>query len=143
MRQTTYARPGTVQQSWRIADAEGERLGRLATRIATVLMGKHRPEYTPHIDTGDYVIVINAEKVELTGNKAEQKIRTRYSGYPGGLKAETYASLMERRPAFVIEEAVRRMLPQGRRGRQMIKKLKVYAGSEHPHSAQQPIPFDA
>ncbi len=143
MRQTTYAKPGTVQQSWRIADAEGERLGRFATRIATVLMGKHRPEYTPHIDTGDYVIVINAEKIELTGNKAEQKIRTRYSGYPGGLKAETYASLMERRPAFVVEEAVRRMLPKGRLGRQMIKKLKVYAGSEHPHSAQQPIPFDA
>lgn len=143
MRQTTFARPGTVEKSWRIVDADGERLGRLATRISVVLMGKHRPEYTPHIDTGDFVIVTNASKIELSGNKAEQKMKTRYSGYPGGLKAETYGSLIGRRPEFVIEEAVRRMLPKGRLGRRMLKKLKVYSGTEHPHTAQQPIALDA
>ncbi|GAB4555499.1 MAG: 50S ribosomal protein L13 [Phycisphaerales bacterium] len=143
MRQTTFAKPGTVEKSWRIVDADGERLGRLATRIATVLMGKHRPEYTAHIDTGDFVIVTNAEKVEMTGNKKSQKLKVRYSGYPGGLKAETYGSLLERRPEFVIEDAVRRMLPKGRLGRAMLKKLKVYKGPEHPHAAQNPIALDA
>lgn len=143
MRQTTFAKPSDVERSWRIVDAEGERLGRLATRIAVVLMGKHRPEYTPHIDTGDFVIVTNAEKIELTGNKRDQKMKVRYSGYPGGLKAETYGSLIERRPEFVVEEAVRRMLPKGRLGRAMLKKLKVYKGAEHPHTAQQPVALDA
>ncbi|MEM1424074.1 MAG: 50S ribosomal protein L13 [Planctomycetota bacterium] len=143
MRQTTFAKPGTVEKSWRIVDAEGHRLGRLAVDIATVLMGKHRPEYTPHIDCGDFVIVTNAEKIELSGNKKDQKMKVRYSGYPGGLKAETYGSLLERRPEFVIEDAVRRMLPKGRLGRAMLKKLKVYKGSEHPHAAQNPIALDA
>ena len=143
MRQTTFAKPSTVEQSWRIVDADGERLGRLATRIAVVLMGKHRPEYTPHVDTGDYVIVTNAEKIDLTGKKLDQKMKTRYTGYPGGLKAETYRSLRERRPEFLIEDAVRRMLPKGRLGRRMLKKLKVYRGAEHPHTAQQPVALDA
>jgi large subunit ribosomal protein L13 len=105
-------------------------------------MGKHRPTYTPHIDGGDYVIVTNAEKIVLTGRKADQKMKLRYSGYPGGLKAESYASLLKRRPRVVVEEAVRRMLPKTVLGRQMFKKLKVYAGPEHPHHAQQPVGLD-
>ncbi len=138
MRQTTFLKPADVQQSWFVVDADGEPLGRLSTRIATVLMGKHRPDYTPHVDTGDFVVVTNAERVALTGAKAEQKLHTRFSGYPGGLKAETYGRLRERRPEFLVENAVRRMLPKGRLGRQMLKKLKVYRGAEHPHQAQQP-----
>ncbi len=106
-------------------------------------MGKHRPEYTPHIDTGDFVIITNAEKIELTGNKRSQKIKTSYSGYPGGLKAVTYGELLERRPEYIVEEAVRRMLPKGRLGRAMLKKLKVYRGVDHPHQAQQPTPLNA
>jgi len=138
MRQTHFAKGGDIQNKWRIVDADGRRLGRMATHIATVLQGKHRPDYTPHIDTGDFVIVMNAEKITLTGKKAEQKIKTSYSGYPGGLKAVTYGELIERRPEFVVEDAVRRMLPKGRLGRAMFKKLKVYRGTEHPHAAQQP-----
>ena len=139
MRQTYFAKAGEVDKRWHIVDADGKRLGRMATEIATVLMGKHRPEYTPHIDSGDFVIVTNADKVVLTGRKAEQKIKTSYSGYPGGLRAVTYGELLERRPEHVVEDAVRRMLPKGRLGRQMLKKLKVYKGTEHPHSAQQPV----
>lgn len=133
-RQTTFAKPGEVTKQWHHVDAEGKTLGRMATRIATVLMGKHRPEYTPHVDCGDYVVVTNAEKVTMTGRKMEQKHRLRYSGYPGGLKAETYASVQQRRPEVLIEDAVRRMLPKTRLGRQMFKKLKVYAGTDHPHT---------
>jgi len=143
MRQTWFAKQGEVARQWRIVDAEGRRLGRLASEVATVLMGKHRPEYTPHIDTGDFVIVINAEKIEMTGRKAEQRFKTRFSGYPGGLKTESYGSLRERRPESLIEESVRRMLPKNRLGRQMLKKLKVYAGPDHPHHAQQPMPLEA
>ncbi|MCA9310766.1 MAG: 50S ribosomal protein L13 [Phycisphaerales bacterium] len=139
MRQTYFAKPGEVEKQWHIIDGDGQRLGRMAVQIATILMGKHRPDYTPHIDTGDFVIVTNAAKVTMTGNKMEQRIKTRYSGYPGGLKAESYKELMERRPEFVVEDAVRRMLPKGRLGRQMLKKLKVYRGDEHPHAAQQPV----
>ena len=142
MRQTTFAKAGDLEAKWHVVDAEGQRLGRMATEIATVLMGKHRPEYTPHIDTGDFVIITNAEKIELTGNKKAQKIKTSYSGYPGGLKAVTYGELLERRPEFVVEDAVRRMLPKGRLGRAMLKKLKVYRGSEHPHAAQQPAKME-
>jgi len=138
MRQTYFAKSSEITAGWRHLDAEGKRLGRMATEIAVVLMGKHRPDYTPHIDTGDFVIVTNAEKVELSGKKAEQKTRSTYSGYPGGMKMVTYGELMERRPEFIVEEAVRRMLPKGRLGRAMLKKLKVYRGSEHPHGAQQP-----
>jgi len=133
-RQTTFAKPGEVNKKWHHVDAEGKTLGRMATRIATVLMGKHRPEYTPHVDCGDFVVVTNAEKVEMTGRKLYQKHRLRYSGYPGGLKAETYASVQKRRPEVLVEDAVRRMLPKTRLGRQMMKKLKVYAGTDHPHT---------
>ncbi len=142
MRQTYYAKQGEVERAWRLVDADGKRLGRLATEVATVLMGKHRPEYTPHVDTGDFVVITNAEKVVMVGGRAEKRIKTRYSGYPGGLKAETYASLLERKPESVVEDAVRRMLPKNRLGRTMLKKLKVYRGSEHPHGAQQPVPMD-
>lgn len=138
MRQTTFHKTGEVDKDWHIVDADGLRLGRMATEIATVIMGKHRPEYTPHIDTGDFVIVTNAEKVILTGKKLDQKMRSTFSGYPGGMKMESYGSLMDRRPEFVIEEAVRRMLPKGRLGKSMLKKLKVYKGAEHPHAAQSP-----
>lgn len=143
MRQTTIrTKPEQVKQQWRVVDADGKRLGRLAAEVAQVLMGKHRPDYTPHIDTGDPVIVLNAEKIVMTGRKAEQRLMTFYSGYAGGLRVETYETLLERQPDRVIERAVARMLPKGRLGRQMIDKLKVYKGAEHPHAAQQPIPMD-
>lgn len=142
MRQTTFARASQLQKTWRIVDADGKRLGRMASDIATVLMGKHRPDYTPHIDCGDFVIVVNAEKVTMTGNKPWARVKTRYSGYPGGLKAVTYAELLEKRPESVIEDAVRRMLPKGILGRKMLKKLKVYRGTDHPHAAQQPVPME-
>jgi large subunit ribosomal protein L13 len=137
-RQTYFAKPGDVEKKWHVVDADGVSLGRLASDVAVVLMGKHRPEYTPHTDTGDFVIVTNGGKVGLTGNKASQKLRKRYTGYPGGLKVETYGSVRDRRPEQLIEDAVRRMLPKNRLGRQMLKKLKVYPGAEHPHQAQQP-----
>jgi len=143
MRQTTFRKTGEPNPSWRHVDAEGQVLGRLASDIAVVLMGKHRPDYTPHVDTGDFVVVTNAEKVKLTGRKAEQSVRKRYTGYPGGLKSETFGNLRERRPEALLEDAVRRMLPKNRLGRQMFKKLKVYRGSDHPHQAQQPTPLHA
>ncbi len=141
-RQTYFAKAGDVTPVWRQVDAEGQILGRLSVRIATILMGKHRPQYTPHVDCGDFVIVTNAQKIVLTGRKAEQKTRMRYSGYPGGLKAETYGSLLKRRPQVVVENSVRRMLPKSKLGRKMLAKLKVYAGPDHPHQAQQPIGLD-
>lgn len=140
-RQTYFAKAGDVTPRWHHLDADGRVLGRIATEIATVLMGKHRPEYTPHVDCGDFIVVTNCEKIVLTGRKAEQKVKTTYSGYPGGLKSRTYADLLERRPERVMEDAVRRMLPKNRLGRQMLKKLKVYAGPDHPHHAQQPAPM--
>lgn len=133
-RQTFVAKNGEVAKQWRIIDATDISLGRLAADIAPVLMGKHRPEYTPHVDCGDYVIVINAGKVGLTGNKADQRMRLTYSGFPGGQKAETFGNLRERRSDVLVSEAVRRMLPKSRLGRQMLKKLKVYEGTEHPHA---------
>ncbi len=141
-RQTYFAKAGDVTPVWRQVDAQGQVLGRLSVRIATILMGKHRPQYTPHVDCGDFVIVTNAQKIVLTGRKAEQKTRMRYSGYPGGLKAETYGSLLKRRPQVVVENSVRRMLPKSKLGRKMLSKLKVYAGPDHPHHAQQPIGLD-
>ena len=141
-RQTTFAKPNEIKREWRHVDATGKVLGRLASRIAILLMGKHRPEYTPHVDTGDYVIVTNASKVVMTGRKAEQKHKKNYSNHPSGLRVESYASLLKRRPQVVIEEAVRRMLPKNRLGRDMFRRLKVYAGPEHPHQAQQPVPID-
>lgn len=128
----------TVQRQWHIVDADGKTLGRMATEIATLLRGKHKPEYTPHVDTGDYVVVINAEKVKVTGRKATDKIYYRHTGYPGGLKEMTFEKLLERTPERVIELAVKGMLPRNPLGRAMYRKMKVYAGSEHPHEAQQP-----
>ena len=133
-RQTFMAKNGDVERVWRHADAENVPLGRLASEVAVVLMGKHRPEYTPHVDCGDFVIVTNASKVKLTGRKAEQKMRQTYTGFPGGQKTETYGNLRERKPQLLIEDAVRRMLPKNRLGRQMLKKLKVYEGTDHPHA---------
>jgi len=141
-RQTTFAKTGEYQPAWRHVDADGLVLGRLATKVATTLMGKHRPTYTPHVDCGDFVIITNAAKVVMTGKKAEHRVAKRYSRYPGGLKTESYASLLERRPERVIELAVRRMLPKTKLGRAMFSKLKVYAGPEHPHQAQQPVPLE-
>ena len=135
---TFSAKPAEVERQWWVVDAEGQTLGRLATRIATVLCGKHKPIYTPHIDTGDYVIVINAEKIEVTGKKLDTIIYYRHSGYPGGLKERTLREQLVKFPERPIEEAVKGMLPKSKLGRHMLKKLKVYAGTEHPHTAQQP-----
>ena len=132
-RQTFVAKRGEIVKNWHIVDATDQSLGRMSTEIATVLMGKHRPEYTAHVDCGDFVIVTNAAKVGLSGKKAEQKIRLTYSGFPGGQHAESYGHLRDRKPELLIEEAVRRMLPKSRLGRVMLKKLKVYAGEDHPH----------
>ncbi|RME11745.1 MAG: 50S ribosomal protein L13 [Ardenticatenia bacterium] len=139
---TISIKPEEVQREWWVVDAEGKTLGRLATQIATILRGKHKPYYTPHVDCGDYVIVINAEKVAVTGNKLDQKIYYRHSGYPGGLKQRTLREQLQRHPELVIEKAVKGMLPKNRLGRKMFKKLKVYAGPEHPHQAQQPKPLE-
>lgn len=135
----TYAvRAGDIERSWWVVDAADQTLGRLATRIATLLEGKHKPIYSPHLDTGDHVVVINAAKVKVTGNKLTQKAYFRHSNYPGGLKEESLQALMARKPEIVIERAVKGMLPQNRLGRAMFKKLRVYRGADHPHEAQQP-----
>ncbi len=141
-RQTYFAKPGEVERNWHIVDADGKVLGRLATEIATRLMGKHKPQYTPHTDTGDFVIVINADKVRLTGRKLDQKFRKTYSGYPGGQRQISYRKLLDRNPAEVFELAVRRMLPKNAMGLKQLKKMKVYAGTEHPHAAQSPQPLE-
>jgi len=133
------AKTGEVEQNWWLVDATDKVVGRLASDIATILMGKHRPEYTPHVDTGDFVIVTNVEKVVLTGKKWEQKAYTWYTGYPG-LRAETAGKRAEKHPDRILREAVRRMLPKSKLGRKMLSKLKVYVGSDHPHQAQQPEP---
>jgi large subunit ribosomal protein L13 len=138
---TWNAKASDVDQQWYVVDAEGQTLGRLATRIADTLRGKRKPQYTPHVDVGDFVVVVNAEKVVVTGNKLEQKVYYRHSGYPGGLKARTLAEQLERRPTEVIRKAVKGMLPRNRLARQQLTKLKVYAGPEHPHEAQQPRPL--
>lgn len=142
MRQTYFAKTREVPNTWRIVDAQGKRLGRLASDIAVVLMGKHRPEYTPHVDTGEYVIVTNADKIEMTGAKADQMLKYRYSGHPGGIRSQTFGELREKKPELLIEDAVKRMLPKGILGRQMLKKLRVFRGTDHPHQAQQPVPLD-
>ncbi len=135
---TFSAKPESVQRDWYIVDAENKTLGRLSTEIARRLRGKHKPEYTPHVDTGDYIIVINAEKVHVSGNKRTDKIYHHHTGYPGGLKSISFEKLIERAPERVIETAVKGMLPKNPLGRAMYKKMKVYAGTEHPHAAQQP-----
>lgn len=139
---TFSAKPEAIKRDWFVVDAAGKRLGRLATEIARRLRGKHKPEYTPHVDTGDYIVIINAEKVAVTGRKRTDKIYYRYSGYIGGLKEATFNEMIERRPEKVIEIAVKGMLPKGPLGRAMYRKLKVYAGSEHHHAAQQPQVLD-
>ena len=135
---TLFAKKGEVERKWHIVDAEGQVLGRLATQIASRLRGKHKPIFTPHVDTGDFVVVINAEKVRLTGNKLEKKVYYRHSNYPGGLKAETAKDRMESKPEEIMKAAVWGMLPKNRLGRTLIKKLKVYRGPTHPHEAQKP-----
>lgn len=125
-------------REWFVVNADGRRLGRMASEIAVILQGKHKPIYTPHVDTGDYVIVVNAEKIDLTGEKWDKKLFQRHSGYIGGLKELTYRRLIERRPTLPVREAVRRMLPKSKLGRRMLRKLKVYEGPTHPHMAQQP-----
>ncbi len=132
------AKPLEVERKWYVVDAEGKTLGRMSTEIATVLRGKHKPIYTPHVDCGDYVIVINAEKVEVTGKKRKEKIYKSHSGYPGGLKEITFEKLQAKKPEEIIRHSIKGMLPKGRLGRQMYKKLKVYAGPEHNHKAQKP-----
>ena len=140
---TYFCRPKEAKRGWILVDAEGQTLGRLSTFVAKVLMGKHRPTYTPFIDTGDFVVVINAEKVRLTGKKAENKLYHWHTGYPGGIKERTARKVMEGRfPERVVEKAVERMLPRGPLGRQQLKNLRVYAGTEHPHAAQQPETLD-
>jgi large subunit ribosomal protein L13 len=141
-RQTYFAKTGEFDKTWHHVDADGKILGRIATEIATILMGKHRPEYTPHVDSGDCVIVTNAQNVVMTGRKLEQKTLQSFSGYPGGQKVRTYADVMEKHPERLIERAVTRMLPKGRLGRQMGKKLHVYTGADHPHQAQQPMTLE-
>ncbi|HEY9780234.1 MAG TPA: 50S ribosomal protein L13 [Leptolyngbyaceae cyanobacterium] len=135
----TYVPPqNTLNHDWYVVDATDQRLGRLATEIATILRGKNKPEYTPHLDTGDFVIVINAEKIKVTGKKRTQKVYHRHSGRPGGMKTETFAQLQARLPERIVEHAVKGMLPKNSLGRQLFTKLKVYAGAEHPHQAQKP-----
>jgi large subunit ribosomal protein L13 len=139
----TYTpKPGEVEQAWYVIDATDVVLGRLASHVATLLRGKHKPQFAPHVDTGDFVIVVNAGKIALTGAKREQKMDYRHSGYPGGLSATSYVELLEKNPRRAVEKAVKGMLPHTTLGRQMLTKLKVYAGPEHPHQAQQPVPFE-
>ncbi|HEX9634251.1 MAG TPA: 50S ribosomal protein L13 [Candidatus Binatia bacterium] len=135
---TFAVKASDIERQWLVVDATGQTLGRLATRIATLLEGKHKVTYSPHLDTGDHVVVINAARIKVTGNKLIQKRYYRHSGYPGGLKEESLQTLLARKPELVVERAVKGMLPQNRLGRAMFKKLKVYGGAEHPHQAQQP-----
>ena len=138
----TYTpKPGDVERTWHVIDATDVVLGRLATQVATLLRGKHKATFAPHVDNGDFVIVINADKVALTGNKRETKLAYRHSGYPGGLRSVGYVELLEKNPERAVEKAIRGMVPKNSLGRQQMSKLKVYSGSEHPHAAQQPQPF--
>jgi large subunit ribosomal protein L13 len=139
---TYQQKPSEVQRQWFVVDAQGKVLGRLASRIAAILRGKHKPTFTPHVDGGDFVVVVNAEKVRLTGRKLQEKVYYWHTGYPGGIKSATAAQMLERKPEWVIQKAVQRMLPKNPLGRRMLKKLKVYRGPEHPHAAQQPKPLE-
>lgn len=140
LQRTFSPKPGDIKRVWYVVDAADAPLGRLSSQVAQILRGKSKPTYAPHMDGGDYVIIVNAEKIYVSGNKETQKIYFRHSGYPGGLRAETFAKVRKERPERIIESAVRGMLPKNRLGRQMIKKLKVYAGPDHPHQAQSPEP---
>ena len=136
------ARPSTIERKWYVIDAADQTLGRLSTEVANILRGKNKPIFTPHIDTGDYVIIVNADKVKVTGKKLDQKIYYRHSEYVGGMKETTLKEMMNKKPEFVVEHAVKGMLPKGPLGRQMLSKLHVYAGAEHPHAAQQPEVYE-
>jgi large subunit ribosomal protein L13 len=139
----TYSpKPGDIERRWHVIDAADVVLGRLATQVATLLRGKHKPIFAPHADTGDFVIVVNADKVALTGNKRQDKVAYRHSGYPGGLKSTGYEELLTKHPERAVRQAVKGMLPHNKLGRRVIKKLKVYAGPDHPHAAQQPAPYE-
>ena len=138
MQKTWNAKPGEIDRHWYVVDAEGKTLGRLATRIADTLRGKGKPQYTPHVDTGDFVVVVNAEKIHVTGNKLDAKMYHRHSGYPGGLRSRPLRAQLERRPTEVLRKAVKGMLPRNRLSRAQLRKLKIYAGPEHPHEAQAP-----
>jgi large subunit ribosomal protein L13 len=138
---TFTPKPADITRAWHVVDAEGLVLGRVATEVASILRGKHKPIYAPHCDTGDHVIIVNADKIVLTAGKAEKKLVYRHSGYPGGLRTQTYANLLEAKPADAVRKSVRGMLPKNRLGRQMLKKLKVYTGPNHPHAAQNPQPL--
>ncbi len=139
---TWNAKPDAIERRWYLVDAEGQTLGRLATRIADTLRGKRKPEYTPHVDTGDFVVVVNAEKIAVTGKKLDDKIYYRHSGYPGGLKERTLREQLERRPTEVLRKAVKGMLPKNKLAARQLTKLKIYAGPEHPHDAQAPQPLE-
>ncbi len=136
------AKPSNVERQWYVIDAEGQVLGRMASLVAMILRGKHKATFTPHVDTGDYVIIVNAEKLVLTGRKLDQKTYRRHTGYPGGLKETSYRVMMDKKPEFVVKEAIRGMLPKGPLGYAMLKKLHVYRGPEHEHQAQKPVSFD-
>ena len=139
----TYSpKPGEVARTWHVIDAEDVVLGRLASHVATLLRGKHKPTFAPHMDTGDFVVIVNAEKVVLTGNKRDQAFAYRHSGYPGGLRKQSFGELLDTRPERLLEKVVKGMLPKNKLGRAQGKKLKVYAGPDHPHAAQQPKPFE-
>jgi large subunit ribosomal protein L13 len=139
---TFVATPANRERNWLVVDANGQTLGRLATQIADTLRGKRKPEYTPHCDVGDFVVVVNAEKIAVTGNKRQEKRYYRHSGFPGGLRSRTFEEMIERRPEEVLRLAVKGMLPRNRLGRQQLRKLKIYAGPEHPHQAQQPAAME-
>ncbi len=139
---TYYAKPQEVEREWVLIDAEDQVLGRVATKAATILKGKHKPQYTPHVDTGDFVVIVNADKIRVTGAKTTDKVYSRHTGYPGGLKQETFEEAMAKHPERVIEHAVKGMLPKNTLGRAMGRKLKVYVGPDHPHTAQQPRKID-
>ena len=141
MNKTSVPSIDSIDRQWYLVDAENQTLGRLATEVASVLRGKNKASYTPHLDTGDFVVVVNADKVRVSGNKPQQKLYRRHSGRPGGMKVETFAHLQERLPERIVEKAIKGMLPHNALGRQMFRKLKVYKGAEHPHSAQQPQPL--
>jgi large subunit ribosomal protein L13 len=139
---TIFVKPADVERKWYLVDADGKTLGRLASRVVTVLRGKNKPVYAPHWDLGDSVVIINAEKIRVTGRKPAQKLYYRHSGYPGGFRAETYEKLIARKPSWPLEKAIQGMLPKGALGRKIFKNLKVYAGPNHPHAAQKPVPLD-
>ena len=141
MNKTSVPSIDSIERQWYLVDAENQTLGRLATEVASVLRGKNKASYTPHLDTGDFVVVVNADKIRVSGNKPQQKLYRRHSGRPGGMKVETFAHLQERLPERIVEKAIKGMLPHNALGRQMFRKLKVYKGAEHPHSAQQPQPL--